>query len=192
MIGYLEGTVLYSDGSELILKTPSGTGYQIHCHSISARNSPLSLYITHIKRENAEELFGFPSIEEKKLFELLNTVRGVGPKSSYALLKSLPLNSIVEAIVSNSPKNLTCAAGIGPKAAAQIILDLKKKIQVFKSYVPTIETASSDKGVLDEAISACEELGLKPDKILPLAEKILQNHSVERPEQLVRLLLKEV
>ena len=191
MIGYLEGIVIQSDGSELILKTPSGIGYQIYCHSIAAKDAPLSLYITHIKRENAEELFGFTSIQEKKLFELLNTVRGVGPKSSYALLKSLPINSIVEAIATNSKKTLTCAVGIGPKAAAQIILDLKKKIQSFRDYIPPIESSPAT-GLLDEAITACGELGLKRERVLPLAEEILRNNPVERPEQLVRLVLKEV
>ena len=192
MIGYLEGVVLTCDGSELILKTPSGTGYQIFCHSTSPVNSPLALYITHIKRENAEELFGFQSLREKKLFELLNTVRGVGPKSSYALLKSLPLDSIIEAIESNSKEALTCAAGIGPKAAAQIVLDLRKKIQTFRQHHPSVETPYHTRGMLEEALSACGELGLKRENILPLAKKILQESSIEKPEQLVHLLLKEV
>ena len=191
MIGYLEGSVLHSDGNELILKTPSGIGYQIYSHLILTAGSPLSLYIAHIKKENAEELFGFGSIQEKKLFELLNTVRGVGPKSSYALLKSLPTNTIIEAITSNSKKTLTCAVGIGPKAAAQIILDLRKKIQVFRNHIPATKTYPTDGGILDEAISACEELGLRREKIFPLAEKILQANAIERPEELVRLLLKE-
>ena len=190
MIGYLEGIVLHSDGNQLILKTPTGTGYQIYYHGILTEGSPLSLYITHIKRENAEELFGFSSLREKKLFELLNTVRGVGPKSSYALLKSLQVDSIVEAIASNSKNILTCATGIGPKAAAQIVLDLRKKIQAF--HVPTIETEPVSRGLLDEAMTACDELGLKRERVLPVAEKILEHHSVEKPEQLVRLVLKEV
>ena len=188
MIGYLEGTVLHSDGQELVLKTPSGIGYQIYCHLTLVENAPLSLYITHVKRENAEELFGFPSLQEKKLFELLNTVRGVGPKSSYALLRSLPINSIVEAIANNSKSTLTSAVGIGPKAAAQIVLDLRKKIQTFKSYAPT----SMVEEPLEEAISACGELGLKREKVLPLAEKILRQNPAKSPEQLVRLILKEV
>ena len=192
MIGYLEGLVLHCDGNQVILKTTSGIGYQIHCHSQPQPGTPLSLYITHIKRENGEELFGFSSFREKKLFELLNTVRGVGPKSSYALLQSLRVDSIVEAIASNSKNALTCAVGIGPKAAAQIILDLRKKIQAFSGHPLTVEMASPRGKLLDEAITACSELGLKREKIIPLAEKILRDNVIKQPEQLVRLLLKEM
>ena len=207
MIGYLEGTVLFSDGRELILKTSGGIGYQIFCHSILMEGTTTGLYLTHVKREHAEELFAFQSLKEKKLFELLCTVRSVGPKSAYALIGGMNVNTIIDAIAMGAKGTLTQIPGIGPKAAAQIILDLKKKIQKFKLYdcsfsaspSPNSKTACTDQkknnqkhNIVDEALIACEELGFKRESILPLAQKILEGSAIDSPEQLVHLVLKEM
>lgn len=210
MIGFIEGEVLFSDGVETIIHTSSGIGHQVYYNHVLAEGTKASLYISHVIREGSEELFGFSSIRSKKLFELLLTVKGVGPKSAFSLLNALGPNQVVEAVMFDQKKVLTKAPGIGNKGAAQIVLDLSNKIQRVKMYsenqcgsAPLVEINSEDKigmpifdgeknRILDDALMACKELGFKEEKVLSLAKKILSSGEVKKAEQLVHLVLKEI
>lgn len=134
MIGVISGRVLFSDGNETIIFTPSGLGYQTYCHHILPEGEETTLYISHVIREASEDLYCFKSLREKKLFELLTTVKGVGPKSAFNLVACIDSEEIIIAIQSGQKKTLTQAPGVGAKAASQIILDLQTKIQKVKMF----------------------------------------------------------
>lgn len=201
MIGHLCGEVLFSDGAELILKTNSGVGYQINYHRVVAEGSLLEIYISHIVRETAQDLYGFKSFKDKKLFELLITVKGIGPKSAYALLTYLGVEKIQTAITFEQVDVLSKAPGIGKKAASQIILDLKKKVDKVNIYfgnekenVPPIQAdmiGENSSDILQEALLACKELGFKEDEIIPSLQKLMVENKLTKAEQLVHLVLKE-
>ncbi len=222
MIGFLQGEILFSDGTEVIVQTTSGIGYQVYYNNVLAEGSKAALFISHVIKEADQELYAFHTLREKKLFELLTSVKGVGPKSAYALLGSIGAVQTIDAILMEDKKSLTKAPGVGPKAAAQMILDLSGKIQKIKMYtnrktiakevdasevtlekipqmeifeaynVDANESAVSDNKILEETLMACKELGFKEDKIVPIAHKLLNENSINRPEQLVHLVLKEV
>ena len=199
MIGYIRGKVLFSDGQEAVLLTASGVGYQIFYSEILPEGKEVSLFVSHIIRESSQELYGLPSLKAKKLFEMLISVRGVGPKSAYALVGFFSVEQIINAITCEDKKLLTGAPGIGPKAAAQIILDLNKKIGRIMMYSDNYKTASEKKGeipintkILQDTISACKTLGFNEQKIIPIANKILSEHTISKAEQLVHLVLKEI
>lgn len=217
MIGFLSGTVVFSDGQDLILNTTSGVGYQIFCQQVLAEGSRASLYISHVIKEASQELYGFSNLREKKLFELLTTVKGVGPKSAYSMLANLGGENIITAVMMENKALLKKAPGVGDKAASQLILDLKTKIAKAKMYssamtkweeVVTPVTAESvqvampelteatpvtnENQIIQDALMACKELGFNEDKIIPLAQKIMNEASIQRAEQLVHLVLKEV
>jgi len=134
MIGFLEGEVIFSDGKEAIIVTASGIGHQLHHHQILPEGGPFAGFVTHIIKESSQELYAHSSLREKKLFELMLSVKGVGPKSAYALISAFPVNQIIEAIILENKKFLSQAPGIGAKAAAQIILDLSTKVKNIKMY----------------------------------------------------------
>lgn len=134
MIGHLYGEVLFSDGQELILMLPSGMGHQLYCSKIYPEGSKASLYTSLVIRENAHELYGHASLREKKLFELLLTVKNVGAKSAFALMSALGTENIIQAIMGEDKALLKKAPGVGDKAASQIILDLSKKILKVRMY----------------------------------------------------------
>ena len=69
MIGYLNGEVLFSDGSELIVKTQSGVGYQVHFNNVVTEGSQIEIYISHVIKESSEDLYGFQTLRDKKMFE---------------------------------------------------------------------------------------------------------------------------
>ncbi len=134
MISFIQGKVIFSDGQEVIVADASGVGYQIYCRTLFAEGSSVALYLSHIIKEASEALYGFISLREKKMFELLNEVKGVGPKSAYTLISSLGVKQICDAINFEDKKSLSKAPGIGAKASAQMILDLAGKINKIKMY----------------------------------------------------------
>lgn len=217
MIGFLSGTVVFSDGQDLILNTASGVGYQIFCQQVLAEGSRATLYISHVIKEASQELYGFSNLREKKLFELLTTVKGVGPKSAYSMLSNLGGENIITAVMMENKALLKKAPGVGDKAASQLILDLKSKIAKAKMYssaltkweevvapiaaenvqvtMPELVEAApvtNQNQIIQDALMACKELGFKEDKIIPLAQKIMNEANIQRAEQLVHLVLKEV
>jgi holliday junction DNA helicase RuvA len=212
VIGLVTGEVVFSDTVEAIVMTSSGIGYQLHFNKLLAEGSRVSLFVSHVHKENSEELYGFEHLRAKKLFEMLLSVRGVGPKSAYGLLGALSTGQIIEAIQLENKKQLTQAPGVGDKAAAQMILDLGKKIHKVNMYSARTSIINEAEHVLDapmqshgveatqvgsqqileEALLACRELGFKDEKIIPLAQRFLSQSGVNKPEQLVHLVLREI
>ena len=134
MIGFVFGEVLFSDGTEVILQTQSGVGYQIFYNQVLVEGSLAGAYISHIIKEDSETMYGFHSLRAKKLFELLLSVKGIGPKGAYSLVINLGVNDIINAVNLDSKATLTKVPGLGTKGAAQIILDLSGKIDRIKMY----------------------------------------------------------
>lgn len=209
MIGYLNGEVIFSDGKEVIIKTADGVGHQVYLQKLLVEGSQADIFVSHVFKDPNQELFGFETLREKKLFELLTSVKGVGPKSAYSLLTALGAESVIQSVQLENKKSLSKAPGIGAKAAAQICLDLSNKIQGVLMYsargvnnefregglpiqTELVSSPNYNTPILEEALMACKELGFKEDSILPMAQKILSENDIQKPEQLVHLVLKEV
>lgn len=222
MIGFIQGDIIFSDGNEIILLTNTGVGYEIYFQHVMPEGARTALFISHVVREASEELFGFKALREKKMFELLMSVKGIGPRSAFSLVSSLGVASIIDAVIFDNKKTLQKAPGVGAKAASQMILDLSGKVEKIKmysakTYSPKLITESLsvdnldlfftdaaeeisglninpiiDETILRDALLACKELGFKEDKIIPLAQKILSENQIARAEQLVHLVLKEI
>ena len=92
MIGYVSGTVVYSDSQKSVILTNSGVGYEVHTSTPQVPNRDTALFISHIIREQSQDLYGFENVEDKKFFEMLLDVNGIGPKSAYALVSHLGVN----------------------------------------------------------------------------------------------------
>lgn len=220
MIGFLCGEVIFSDGNESIIQTSSGIGYQVFFNKVLVEGAQAAIFIAHIIKEDSETLYAFHSLRAKKLFEMLLTVKGIGPKSAYALIANIGVNEIINAVNLEAKATLTKVPGLGTKGAAQIILDLAGKIDRVKMYsdsskslkiispaAPSAvlemfqETAYVESSmtsnfnqhdILNDTLMACKELGFKEDKIIPIAQKILGANLITKPEQLIHLVLKEV
>ena len=159
MIGVISGKVLFSDGNEIIIFTNTGIGYQSYCRYIMPEGESATLYISHIIRDTSEDLYCFRTLREKKLFELLTTVKGVGPKSAFNLVSNVSTDEIIMAIQSDEKKVLIKVPGLGAKAASQIILDLQSKIRKVKmfsnKYLKPIELSiAPPTNRLDKAVSS--------------------------------------
>ncbi len=211
MIGFLSGKIIFSDGREAIILTSSGIGHQVMHHQILPEGGHFALFISEIIRENARDLFAHNTLREKKLFELLLSVKGVGPKSAYAILANYHPDKIIEAILLENKKLLNAIPGIGAKASAQIILDLSTKVSRIKMYsdkplglgnlpssVSSLATSEeippleSNQDLFHETLMACKELGFKEDQVYPIAARLLAEEKIFKSEQLLHLVLKNL
>lgn len=203
MIGYLTGTIVHSDISKSIVLTNSGIGYEVNTATPLVPNRDIALFISHIIREDSQTLYGFESADEKKFFEMLIDVNGIGPKSAYGLISHLGVSQIISAITFENADVLKSAPGVGKKSAEQIILTLKDKINKLdlgfsvhekpqKAGVKTPKRSEMDPFVVKETLAACQGLGFKDQDILPLVQKHLQTNQSATPEELVKLILKEL
>lgn len=132
MIAYIKGVLKYK-GEDGIVVENHGIGYNVMMPGTSIDRLPpsgeeVTVYTyTHV-REDAFLLFGFLSMEDVRLFKLLITVNGVGPKGALGMMSALTSNEIYIAIMAGDAKTISKAPGIGAKTASRVILDLKDKI----------------------------------------------------------------
>lgn len=216
MIGFVTGEIIFSDGNEVIMQTASGIGYQIFYNKVLAEGAEAGLFISHIIKEDSQTMYGHHSLRAKKLFEMLLTVKGIGPKSAYALISNLGVNEIINAVNLEAKNTLTKIPGLGTKGAAQIILDLAGKIDRVKMYsdarksvkskpisMTSVNTVfideeislsvnSNNHEILNDTLMACKELGFKEEKVISIAQRILGANQISKAEQLIHLVLKEI
>jgi Holliday junction DNA helicase RuvA len=203
MIGYISGTVVYSDSQKCIILTNSGIGYEIHTATPLVPNKDSALFCSHIIREQSQDLYGFESAEDKQFFEMLLDVNGIGPKSAFALISHLGVQQIISAITFENSDILKSAPGVGKKSAEQIILSLKDKMAKLevgfvvkenpvKAGVKVKSVNKVDAHLVKETLAACQGLGFRDQDILPMIQKHLQEGTVKKPEELVKIILKEL
>lgn len=153
MIYFLRGKVALKDGDTVIIDVRD-VGYQVlvsHPDDYEIGDEVL-VYTYNVVREDEQYLVGFSSLDEKSVFLSLIKVKGLGPKSAIGALSSTTPQEVVNAIASNNVAFLKKLPGIGAKAAAQIILDLKGQLTGGSKGDPT---------VYDEVYDALKGLGFK-------------------------------
>lgn len=173
----------------------AGVGYYVGVSLQTSQQLELGkeafLYIQQIIREDAHLLFGFYSLQEKEIFNLLISVNGVGPASSLIMLSSLSNEEIASAIMNGQSALLQRVKGIGSKTAERIIVDLRDKIQKFTISVENISDSVSNK-VKEESLSALEVLGIPKKTSEKLADKFLKQNPEISVEELIKSILKSI
>ena len=131
MIYYVSGQVTVLEPGLAVVEC-GGVGYGCRVTAYTAAQLKLNqnarLYVTESIREDAHDLYGFISKEEQRLYELLTSVNGVGPKAAMAILSSGGPQNVTLAVMTGDEKMLTAAQGVGKKIAQRIILELKDKL----------------------------------------------------------------
>lgn len=134
MFYYVKGELVHTEPSLAVIDC-SGVGYamtvsQTTSSALTRLDDKKSVkLLTHlIVREDGVELFGFYTSEELRLFKMLITVSGVGPKAAISILSTASVTDLIRAIVTGNQKAISSAQGVGPKTAARVILELKDKL----------------------------------------------------------------
>jgi len=163
MIAHVAGAVAEKFGGSLIIDV-HGVGYEVAVAAGDfdsvALGDDVKLHTYHHVREQAEELFGFSSLAAKKLFELLITVQGVGPKAALAILSLADSEEVRNAIANSDVAFVTKASGVGKKTAERVVVDLSDKVGLALRYDNnTLTGASQAISHSDEALEALMALG---------------------------------
>lgn len=130
MVEYVTGIVKQRDASHLVIGVgPLGLNVQVpvtmHCDT----TKEITLYLhMHWNQENGPSLYGFSTLVEKKVFQLIISCSGLGPKIALAVLSDLGVDRFVDAIQTNNTTALSSVSGIGAKKAEQIAVQLKHKV----------------------------------------------------------------
>lgn len=162
MIAHVSGIVVEKFKSSIIIDV-NGVGYEVQVAAgdfdVILLDSSVKLYTYHHVREQSEELFGFSSLMSKRLFELLITVQGIGPKAALAILSLAGSETVRNAIANSDAVFITRASGVGKKTAEKVVIDLSDKVgQATQLDANSKEGLGSTPGN-DEALEALMALG---------------------------------
>ncbi|MDR6970748.1 Holliday junction branch migration protein RuvA [Leifsonia shinshuensis] len=162
MISSLRGTVLSASGGTAVIEV-GGVGFAVQLtpdHVLSLRvGEEAFLHTSLIVREDALQLFGFADREQLEVFELLNGVSGVGPKSAIGVLSVLSPNDIAAAVTADDDAPFRKVSGIGPKTAKLIVVSLTGKLAAVRRPVPVAKTTRAPSSVSDSVLVALVGLG---------------------------------
>ena len=180
MIAHVIGTVAEKFNGSLIVDV-NGVGYEVAValgeFESALLDENIKLYTYHHIREQSQELFGFSSLAAKKLFELLITVQGVGPKAALAILSLGDGESVRNAIANSDSAFIQKATGVGKKTAERVVVDLSDKVGLPTHYGRKDAPVQAELDTSDEALEALMALGYN----LADATKALEGIDVNLP-----------
>lgn len=155
MIASIQGKVAATHNDHLIINV-NGLGYKVFVpeNARSHRNDDTIFLHTHlVVREDSLTLYGFSTPSELQLFETLLTISGVGPRVALAILSTLSVDNLRNAVVSERPEILTRVPGIGKKTAQKILFELKDKISTGLDAAPVDSFDDINSDVIDTLVA---------------------------------------
>jgi Holliday junction DNA helicase RuvA len=167
MIARLRGEVL-ERGDGVVVVDVGGVGYLVHLPtsaSVPARGQAVDLHTSLQVREDSMTLYGFTSSGGLRLFELLISSSGVGPKLALAVLSTLRPAAVEAAIATGDVATLTSVPGIGRKVADRIILDLRDRVAPIGTAVVGGVAGAEEATVLAEVRAALAAFGFTPGEV---------------------------
>ena len=163
MIAHLDGQVTEKLPTSIIIDV-HGVGYEVIISAPDAETVNLGdrkmFYTYHAVRDNGEDLYGFSSLAAKKLFEMLISVNGIGPKAAIGILSLGTPEEVRNAIANTDASFIAKAAGVGKKSAERVIVDLRDRVGIPSHYGATeTKFTLAPTGPNDEALDALIALG---------------------------------
>lgn len=193
MYEYFNGKLAYKAPTHVIIDV-SGIGYYVHISLFTFSQikdqENCKLFISLQVREDSHTLYGFATEGEKKLFENLISVSGIGPNTGRMILSSNTPDEIQSAIVNGQVALIQKIKGIGPKTAQRLILELQDKLK--KQGVEALSTSVQTQSVPDEALSALVMLGFNKAAAEKVLNTILKTESNLSVEDMIKLALKKL
>lgn len=195
MIGWLSGYILDKQQPGKLVLNVNGVGYDLETSlttffQIESNVDKVSLHVHTVVREDALLLYGFAQQEERALFRALIKVNGVGPKMAIAILSSITPDDFVQCIQQQNTSMLTRLPGIGKKTAERLVVEMKDSMQHFTLGLRAHTQVAPSMSQQEEAISALESLGYKPQEAATLIRKM--DDGQKTSEQLIRMALQSL
>lgn len=202
MLHHIKGYVDELTPTEAVIEA-AGIGYQmtISLNTFTALQGKetAKLFVREVIREDTHDLYGFSSKEERALFDALISVNGIGGQTARMVLSAFTPAELADAIQSEQVSMLKAVKGIGPKAAARIVLDLKDKVgQLLGDGIIDVSPsrgggiAPADKEAAEEAIGALTILGFQPAAVRKTVAAILKDNPGMQVQQVIKQALKMI
>ncbi len=192
MIARLTGRVLTLDQGTLVLDV-NGVGYEIEVASSTANSIEIDKIVTletlFIVREDAQMLFGFRELTDKKLFQSLIKINGVGPRLAIGIMSGLNQDELSLAIMEKDIKLLSSLPGVGKKTAERLVIELQDKITFNKASREKNKSKMS-KELRSDLEGTLLNLGYKPQEV-DFAIRLIKIESTDL-EVLIKAALKEL
>ncbi len=195
MIAFVNGILDMKLNSFVVIDV-AGVGYKVFMSESAIEvlgevGDKVKIYTHHHVREDDISLYGFLTLEELNMFELLISVSGVGAKSALSILANVEPSAFALAVITNDTSKLVKIPGVGAKTAARIVLELKDKLKnqdLVSDKRETVKKITNNAEELDEAISALQVLGYNRKDI----EKVFEQLDVSelKLEEIIKLGLK--
>ncbi len=198
MFYHLIGTVTEL-GQNLVVLDVNGLGFALNAtvNTVSGLKTgeKAKLFVTESIGETNFDLFGFADKSEKRCFEMLISVSGIGPKAALSILSYNTPESLALAVMSDDVKALTVAPGIGKKIAQRVILELKDKLAKdtgFTNSGPLVMPAAQTDagGAMNDALAALAMLGYSSAETAPVLKQI--DTAGMTAEQIIKAVLKKM
>ncbi len=198
MFSYFQGTLAAKNPTQIVVDV-GGVGYEVFIplstYSALPEQGQAVCILTHVHiREDAHQIFGFLTAEERNLFKLLLTVSGIGPKMALTVLSGLEITDLKRAIIHEDLAALTSISGIGRKTAERIVIELREKI-LFEEK--SFEKKSSEKfyegdALIQDTALVLVSLGYKKQNAQDAIKKAMASSGSKKlsVEELVRASLK--
>ncbi len=193
MYDYLRGTIAEKSPTHVVLDV-GGMGFQIHAPLSTTQALPdrgeVKLWTWLHVREDILRVYGFASLDERRLFCMLQQVSGIGPRLANAILSRASVRDLADAISTGRTDFLKSLKGIGPKTAQRLVTELQGGLDGFLSRADP--DASFRQPVLRDALQALEVLGCAPKAARQAVERVLATHPDLSVEDLVRRALRSM
>lgn len=179
MIGYLRGTLLGFDDKCATLLTPGGVGYEVHLapkalSSLPQKGGDVAFHVHLIVREDAQELYGFESLEEREVFRTLISISGFGPRRAQSVLNQYAPEELTRIVVEEDVAALTRISGIGKKTAQGMLLELRYKLDKKGAEGHAAKAPAQSRGVFRDALAGLCNLGYSEDEAAQVLRDVLE------------------
>lgn len=179
MIAFVNG-ILDMKLNNFVVVDVAGVGYKVFMSEVAIEalgevGEKVKIYTHHHVREDDISLYGFLTLEELNMFELLISVSGVGAKSALSILANIEPPTFALAVITNDISKLVKIPGVGAKSAARIVLELKDKLKnqdLVDNKKDVVKKVAVNSEEIEEAISALQVLGYNRKDIEKAFEKI--------------------
>lgn len=198
MIALLSGKLAYKGISHIVVDT-QGVGYRVFIplttfYELPEAGEPVTLHIHTSVKEDAINLFGFYTLQERDLFQLMISVSGIGPKVAMNILSGISSAELLEAISGGNLARLITIPGIGRKMAERLILELRDKAakKMAADQIPVTDAKQKQKDAMrEDVLSALVNLGYKAGAAKDTLDKIMRDDEGEpMMDQLLKKALK--
>ena len=208
MIAYVQGILENLEIDKAVIDV-GGIGYEVNisastCDRMPGLGDNVKLYTYMNVKEDEMSLFGFLTRDEIRMFRMLITVSGIGPKGALSILSVFDTDDLRFAILAGDVKTISKAPGIGKKTAERLVLELRDKISnaditgtegigQAAGSVSTGKSSGEDASSRDEAVEALAALGYNATDAMKAVRKVLSNSDEKLDtEAILKLALKEL